>query len=310
MVDIKEVARNIYLIDNHLYSIPGLGSVYLINEAKKALIDTGPAASAGTVLDGIKKAGVRPEEIDYIIVTHIHIDHVGGAGVLLKDMPQAQVLAYHKGAKHLASPEILNRSVRTTMGEEVVATYGDVAPVDTQRLRPVYDGETIELGSDQILRIIEAPGHAPHELCIYESRNNGLFTGDTVGMYFAESGVLMPVTPPPGFDLPLYLDTLQRLTVMEVSALYFGHFGITRQVNEILHLAMEKLQNWGKIVDEAIKDSGFDHAAEKLTAQIYLELEPLRKMGALHQYLIKFMAPLIVAGYMKYCCYNRRIKVN
>ncbi len=310
MVDIKEIAPNIYMIDNHLYSIPGLGSVYLINEAKKALIDAGPATSAGAVLDGIKSIGVNPEEIDYIVVTHIHIDHAGGAGVLLEGMPQAQVIAHHKGARHLASPERLNRSVSATMGEKAVAAFGAVAAVPAGRLKPVADGDLIGLGDNQVLKIIEAPGHAPHELCIHESRSGGLFTGDAVGMYFAESEVLMPVTPPPGFDLSLYLDTLRKLAAMEVTALYFGHFGATRKVSEILSLAMGKLKFWEEVVSKAIAEEGFDLAAEKLTAQVNSELEPVRKMGALYQYLIEFMTPLIVAGYMKYCRDRHDAKLN
>ncbi len=94
MVDIKEVAENILLIDNELYSIPKWGSVYLINEEKKALIDTGPTTSVNTVLAGIEKTGVDPGEIDYVIATHIHLDHAGGVGELIKHMPQAKVLVH------------------------------------------------------------------------------------------------------------------------------------------------------------------------------------------------------------------------
>ena len=92
MVGINEVAENIYLIDNHLFSLPKWGSVYLLNEENKALIETGPATSVSAVLDGIKKIGVIPEDIAYIIVTHIHLDHAGGAGVILNDMTNAQVV--------------------------------------------------------------------------------------------------------------------------------------------------------------------------------------------------------------------------
>ena len=104
MIDINEVAENIYLIDDQLFSIPKWGCVYLINEEKKALIESGPATSANSVLDGIRQVGVRPEDIAYIIVTHIHLDHAGGAGVLLKSMPQAQVVAHFLGT-HLPHPQ-------------------------------------------------------------------------------------------------------------------------------------------------------------------------------------------------------------
>ena len=90
MANVDEVAENVYLIDDQLFSIPKLGSVYLLNEERKALIESGPATSAKAVLDGIREVGVRPEDIDYIVVTHVHLDHAGGAGVLIKYMPKAQ----------------------------------------------------------------------------------------------------------------------------------------------------------------------------------------------------------------------------
>ena len=300
MVDIKEVAENIYLIDNQLYSIPEWGSVYLINEEKKALVDTGPTTSVNVVLDGIKRVGVSPEEIDYLIITHIHLDHAGGAGVLIQDMPHAQVAVHHKGARHLANPVKLVDGVRVAQGEEIMAKLGEVVPIEMKRLRPVSEGDVIKLGEKQVLRFIEAPGHASHELCIYESRNNGLFSGDAIGISVAENKVLVPVTPPPSFDLELYLATLQKLMALEASALYFAHFGISNQVDENLKLAMDKLQAWANIVSKTLKEDGFDGAAAKLKAQLYLELEPVRKMASLYKYLTDGIIALNVAGYMQY----------
>jgi len=300
MVDIKEVAENIYLIDDQLYSIPEWGSVYLINEEKKALIDTGPTTSANVVLDGIKKVGVDPEEIDYLIVTHIHLDHAGGAGTLIRDMPRAQVVVHHKGARHLANPAKLVNSVRIAQGEEMMAKLGEVVPVEMERLKPVYGDDVLKLSEQQVLRFIDAPGHASHELCIHESRHNGLFSGDAIGISVAENEVLLPVTPPPSFDLEVYLDTLQRLMTLGVSVLYFAHFGISNQVEENLKLAMDKLRSWDSVVSKAVKEDGLDHAAEKFKAHLHLELEPVRKMASLYKYLADGIIAMNVAGYMQY----------
>ena len=167
MVDINKVAENIYMIDAQLFSIPRWGSVYLIDEEKKALIDTGPTTSVKAVLDGIRSAGVKPEDIDYLIATHIHLDHAGGTGVIIKDMPKAQVIVHHRGARHLVNPAKLIRSVMATQGEEVMLKYGEVVPIEEERVKPVYDGDMLKLSDRQLLRFIDAPGHAPHELCIY-----------------------------------------------------------------------------------------------------------------------------------------------
>jgi glyoxylase-like metal-dependent hydrolase (beta-lactamase superfamily II) len=308
MVDITEVAQNIYLIDNQLYSIPKWGSVYLVNEAKKALIDTGPTTSSNAVLEGIKRVGVSPEDIDYLIVTHIHLDHAGGVGTLLKDMPQARVVVHHKGARHLVNPVRLVDSVREAQGEKVMRLLGEVVPVETERVMPVSGDDVIKLSAQQVLRFIDAPGHASHELCIYESRNHGLFSGDAVAISVAENRILLPVTPPPSFDLEAYFDTLARLMTLKATALYFAHFGVVDKVQENLQLAMNKLRFWDKIVSKAINEDGFDQAAEKFRTQLYLELEPVRKMASLYKYLTEGLVPLNVAGYLKY--YQEKHKAN
>lgn len=137
MVDITEVAENIYCIDDEVYGVKGWGSVYLIKEGGKALVDTGPTASAPLVLEGMAKVGVAPEDINYIIATHIHLDHSGGAGFLLKKMPQAQVVVHQRGAKHLIDPSRLVASMVAVQGEETKRMFGEVVPVEESRVREI-----------------------------------------------------------------------------------------------------------------------------------------------------------------------------
>ncbi len=311
MVDINKVAENIYLIDEQLYSIPKWGSAYLLIEEKKALIDTGPVTSATVVLDGIKNAGVRPEDIGYIIVTHIHLDHAGGVGVLLKDMPQAQVLVHHKGARHLIDTVRLVNSSKEVQGEEVIAEQGEVLPVDRHRVQEIHDGDTIRLGKEQLLKFIDAPGHAPHELCISETRNGGLFVGDALGVYLIENEILLPFHPPPDFDLEVCLNTLERLAELAPTVLYYAHFGVSNKVQTNIRLAREKLQVWDDIVTQAIKEDAFDDATRRLIAQACAELEPMKgieSLKSLYEYMIKSHIPLCAAGHIKY--YQEARKLN
>ena len=300
MVDVKEVAENIYLIDNQLLSIPKWGSVYLINEEKKALIDTGPTSSANTVLDGVRRAGVKPEDVDYLIITHIHLDHAGGAGVLLKGMPQAQVVVHHRGAKHLVDPSRLINSMIAVQGEEVMMRYGEVVPIEEHRVRPVYGDEVLKLSEKQILKFIDAPGHAQHELCIHESRNNGLFTGDAAGIFVAEDEIILPSSPPPNFDLELCVNTLERLIELKPSLIYFSHFGVTNQAEEYLRLVIDKALAWGDIVTGVVKEHGSDGAEEKILARVSAELEPIRGKEFLYEHLTKDSLVNSISGYLKY----------
>ncbi|HEY51221.1 MAG TPA: MBL fold metallo-hydrolase [Dehalococcoidia bacterium] len=300
MVDIKEVAENIILIDNQLYSIPKWGSVYLINEERKALVDTGPTTSVNTVLKGMEKAGVAPGEINYIIITHIHLDHAGGAGELIKHMPGAKVIVHDKGARHLVNPERLMKSFASTMGERMVQKTGPVAPIAEERVIAVSGGEVFQLGGKQSLRILHMPGHAPHQLCILESQNNGLFSGDAAGILVADGRVLMPATPPPAFDLELSLSSLEELGKLKASAIYFAHFGATDKVRECIKVAMNKLKAWNMLISQAFNEGGFEFAFKKIKAQLYSELEPAKGSEALYQYLADGIVAMNVTGLLKY----------
>ena len=299
MVGISEVAENIYLIDNQLYSIPRWGSTYLINEEKKALIDPGPTSSASNVLEGIKGAGVRPEDIDYLIVTHIHLDHAGGAGTLIRSIPRVQLLVHHRGFKHLVNPEKLVSSVMEVQGKEVMERNGEVMPIEAERIKPVYDGDTLRLSERQLLQFIDAPGHAPHELCIYDSRNSGVFTGDAAGVYVAENEILLPNTVPPSFDAELYISTIQRLMELNATRLYFAHFSVSNNVQEHLRLNIDKLRAWDDMVSKAIKADNLDSVVPRMIAQGYAEIEPVKGKESIYKQLTGIVE-LSAVGYVKY----------
>jgi glyoxylase-like metal-dependent hydrolase (beta-lactamase superfamily II) len=311
MVDVSEVAKNIYMIDNRLFSIPRWGSVYLINETKKALVESGPTTSVAVVLDGIRELGVRPEDIAYIIVTHVHLDHAGGAGVLARHMPQAQVVVHHKGARHLTNPARLVASATEARGSEVMMIHGEVLPIELHHVQAVNEGDTISLSRQQTLRFIDAPGHAPHELCIYETRNGGLFTGDAVAVYIAEYDILLPFHPPPQFNLELCLSTLQRLEKFSAHKIYYSHFGASDQVSEHIDRARKKLMVWDGIVKKAAKEGTFADLKARLIDQAYADLELMKgvaSLASLYDYLVKIHIPMCADGHIEY--YRKALKLS
>lgn len=309
MVDVDEVAENIYLIDDQVCSIPKLGSVYLLNEEKKALVDSGPPNSASVVLDGIRKVGVKPEDINYIIVTHIHLDHAGGAGVLLKDMPQAQVVVHYKGAKYLTEPAELIEGATRVQGEEIIAWYGEVIPVEPERVQVVHDNDTIKLSEAQVLDFIDAPGHAPHELCIYEERNGGIFVGDAVGLCLADGEIFLPGHPPPSFDMEACIATIQRLITLDATRLYFAHFGVSSRVQEILQLAIDQMWTYIGVVSEAVGENNtLDDIIERVVARAKPRLELMKKIPTLYEFVIENLVPTFAAGFIHY--YQQRYKAE
>ncbi len=311
MVDIKEVAENILLIDNRLFSIPGWGSVYFLNEEKKALVETGPTTSVEVVLDGIKKLGIRLTDIDYLILTHIHLDHAGGVGVLARRMPQAQVVVHHRGVRHLIDPSRLVAGATEARGSEVLLLHGEVVPVEPKQIRAVNDGDEINLGKQQTLLFIDAPGHAPHELCIYETRNSGIFTGDAVAVYIGEYDILLPFHPPPQFDLEMCYNTLRRLEKISARKIYYSHFGISNLVKEHISRARNKLMLWDDIVKSAIEEGVFEYSRTRLIEQACADVAILKGAASsapLYEYLVKSHIPLCADGHIDY--YRKTLKLN
>ncbi len=313
MVNTRKVAENIYLIDDHLYSIPEYGSVYLLDEDKKALIDTGPTSSVPFVLDDIRQLGFRPEDINYIIATHIHLDHAGGAGALISHMPNARVIVHHRGAKHLVDPSRLIRSsiAAQTQVEEGIARDTEIIPITAERVQSAQDGDVIRLSARQTLKIIEAPGHAPHELCLQESRNNGLFTGDAAGVSVGDNKALVIVSSPAGFDADIAITTLKKLMTLQASRLYFAHFGATAEVQKNLRLAVDRLQAWNDIIAESVSNDRRDGVVEKLLAQAATTLESIKpEYPLIYDYLIKHNMPMSADGHLKYYQDKHGIELN
>ena len=299
MVDIKEVGENIYCIDNQVYGVKGWGAVYLIKEEGKALIDTGPTTSAPVVLEGMAKVGVEPEDINYIVATHIHLDHSGGVGFLLRKMPQAKVVVHQRGAKHLVDPSRLVASMVAVQGEETKRMFGEVVPVPESRLQVVGEGDKVDLGCEQVLKIIDAPGHAPHELCALENRNGGIFTGDAGGMFLRE-GISSPLTPPPSFDAEKYIKTQEKMADLEPSRLYVAHFGVVMKVKEHFEAVIDELELMDRLAGKLAKTNDLDKLAEKLIARKLAKLAALKKMPSLYNYVVKHGLPMNVSGFVKY----------
>jgi glyoxylase-like metal-dependent hydrolase (beta-lactamase superfamily II) len=300
--DIKEVAPDIFQIDDEVVGVPGLGAVYLVNEDCKALVDCGPTSSADTVIRALKSLGVKPEEIDYIIVSHVHLDHAGGAGKLLESMPRAKVVVHRRGAKHLEDPEKLVASATIAQGIEIINRYGRVVPVAASRLWPVVGGESIPLGDSQTLKIIEAPGHAPHELCVSE-RYGGVFVGDTFGLYFEDSGrhAVIQVHPPPSLDIEVCLETVEKIKDLRPERLYFAHFGTASQAGEVIGEITRQLRGYLKLAQDAVSRGRLDGLEKVLRERITRELEPLKGKLALYQFVWDYLVSAFVEGFLEYC---------
>src|SRR5919201_2278432 len=197
---------------------------FLVAGERPALIETGPSRAAAAVADGVARAGLAPGDLAWIVVTHVHLDHAGGVGDLVRTFPNATVVVHPAGARHLVDPERLLASSARVYGPLMDTVYGGLTPVEAGRVKAADDGEVLDLGGRR-QALLHAPGHAKHHLAVFEPDLGALFAGDGVGVLLPSGGVLRPATPPPDFDRDLAVGSLHRFAERRPAHLVLTHFG-------------------------------------------------------------------------------------
>ena len=219
---VNEITPNIKLLWNYtpIPSYEQYIGAYLCTGKKNAVIDPGPGASIPGLINSIQAAGLQPEQIDYVILTHIHMDHAGGASTALKTFRNAKVIVHGRGVRHLVDPSALYRSSLETLGELVIK-YGKIDPVPPDRIIAAEEGMVIDLGGAS-LQLVMTPGHAAHHLSVYEMKQRVLFSGDAAGIF--HEGLLRLTTPPP-FRLDEMLASLDKIIALSPHIICYGHLG-------------------------------------------------------------------------------------
>jgi len=297
----EERINNVYHIDVEMFGFKGWCSAYLVvGEKKIALIDTGPSNSIDVLRSGIKKHGFDPKDITHILITHIHFDHCGSAGILIKEMPDAKVFVHPKVAKHLIDPSILMENIRE-VGEKLAERFGKLLPIPAHLVQGFSDGEVIDLGNGERLKIIFTPGHASSSVTIVEEKNQGIFVGDTPGLYLAKENVLL-IPSPFGSDLKQTLKSLKMIKDIPAKWLFFGHFGMCNTPKEILKLAFEETNRYLTSATEIMERT---KSSQQLLSYIInenssnLSLLKERRDG-LYDYLLNELFPMWSKGFANY----------
>jgi glyoxylase-like metal-dependent hydrolase (beta-lactamase superfamily II) len=226
----QEVADGVYCIETGLYR-HGLAACYLVRSGDRlAFVDTGTANSLPLLLAVIERLGLTPAHVDYVIPTHVHLDHAGGAGALMAHCPRAELVVHPKGAPHLIDPAKLTAGAAAVYGAEAFEqAFGALTPVPAERVVAAEDAMVIDLAG-RLLTFLDTPGHANHHGCIFDDRSGGCFTGDTFGISYRELDTadgpwIFAPTTPVAFDPEAWQASLDKILEFAPTAVFLTHYG-------------------------------------------------------------------------------------
>jgi len=251
-LQITRIDDFLYLIDLETAGIKNFIASYVLKGKHTAIIETGPTSSIPNMLHCLEELDIKPEEVTYVAVSHIHLDHGGGVGTLIKHLPTARVVVHSRGVPHLANPERLWQQSKEVLGS-ITDLYGKPEPVPEDRIIAATDGMMFDVGNNVKLEVLETLGHASHHLSYYNQLSGGIFPGDAAGIYLNEIGAIVPTTPAP-FRLDVALASLDRLMNLKPKVLYYSHFGKADNAIEKLQTYVNQLRLWARIARQGIQD--------------------------------------------------------
>jgi glyoxylase-like metal-dependent hydrolase (beta-lactamase superfamily II) len=230
------------------YGREGLAAIHLIiHRGRAAIIDAGTTASVPRVFAALQAAAIDPANVDWVVLTHIHLDHASGAGLLVESLPNAKVLVHPRGVRHLVDPTRLWSANAEVYGSDrVLELYGEPVPIAAERIVAAEDGLRIGLG-DRSFRVLDTPGHTRHHIALWDEQAHACFVGDTFGVSYRELDTdgrcfAFPSTMPSEFDPEALHASIDRIVAMRPEAIYLGHYSRVTDVERIaadLHRLIE-----------------------------------------------------------------------
>jgi glyoxylase-like metal-dependent hydrolase (beta-lactamase superfamily II) len=267
--DVTDLGHGIWAIDTGLKRPLFDASHLVVESGRAAFVDVATSHSVPRLLAALEGRGLTPADVDYVILTHVHLDHSGGAGALLRQLPTAKLVVHPRGARHMIDPSRLVEGSSAVFGEEEVrVAYGDVVPVEARRVIEAPEGFTLELGG-RSLHFLDTPGHARHHVCIWDETSRSFFTGDTFGLAYPElasdrGAFIIPTTTPVQFDPGALAKSIDRMLQKAPRAMLLTHYS---RVDDVERLARELMAQVHTLVDLArAADGSPDRAGHLRTA--------------------------------------------
>ena len=245
----QPLGHGVFLIDT-LYLRPGLAASHLVvDDGRAAFVDTGAAPAAPRLLAALDEIGIAREQVDYLFLTHVHLDHAGGAGQLMQALPNARAVLHPRGAPHLIDPTRLIAGSIQVYGEALYRQlYGELIPIPAERVIVAEDGQRLQLGR-RTFEFVDAPGHARHHHCPVDLDHREIYSGDNFGICYREFDTdrgpfMLPTTTPVQFEPEVLHATIDRLLAYRPERIFQTHFGPVTDLERLaadLHAALREL---------------------------------------------------------------------
>lgn len=239
-----------------------IASVLVQSDGINALIDPGPTSTLETLRAGLQEHGLRVQDLHAILLTHIHLDHAGAVGSLVKENPGLEVFVHEFGAKHMADPAKLLASAARLYGGEMDRMYGEFLPVPHENLRPLAGGEIVTVGARKF-SVLYTPGHASHHLTFWDSLDKTAFVGDVGGITVEGDAFIMPATPPPDIYLDLWNKSLDAIEALKPERIFLTHFGYQRDPIAHMERYRKKLDDWAALAKNLLQSGKSEEEAGK-----------------------------------------------
>jgi glyoxylase-like metal-dependent hydrolase (beta-lactamase superfamily II) len=259
---------------------PGFDASFLMVEnGRAAFIETGPNSAVPHLLAALEAHGLERDAVDYVIPTHVHLDHAGGAGLLMQQLPRAKLVVHPRGARHMIDPLVLMEGARAAFGAEVAdRDYGELVPIPAERIITTTDGMVIELAGRPLL-FADTPGHARHHHCIWDEVSRGWFTGDTFGIVYPElSPYIVPATAPVGFDQEALHESVARLLAQRPELMYLTHYGAVRDAERLAVQFLAQVDAMADAARSLAREPGRHDKLTRAFGDIYIA--ELRRSGS------------------------------
>jgi glyoxylase-like metal-dependent hydrolase (beta-lactamase superfamily II) len=269
---IERLDSRISLVDLMDLSLKGRTGSYIIHEDSIAIVETSASPSIPHLKKGLSKLNIKLEDIQYIILTHIHLDHAGGAGLFLEECPSATIVVHPKGYRHLNDPSRLIAGAKAVYGDDFERLFSPVKAIPKERMVSKEHGDTLKLSETCTLTFYDTPGHANHHFSIYDPVSEGMFTGDTCGIQYRTEGrsFYLPSTSPNQFSPDAMKESIHFFKDKNLKRIYFGHYGMSEEPAYALTEVDAWLDQFIAVAEAVFSPhASFESNSEKLSTELF-----------------------------------------